>query len=88
MILIYNFHTLFFIESFNNFYGLKKNNVLFSSNIRLNIDKIPSIVVDTHVTRISNLLKFVNIVDAVKIEKKLSLIVEKNKLLHLKYQKT
>ena len=52
--------------------GRKTANVVLGT-----IYKIPSLVVDTHVTRISNLLKFVNTVDAVKIEKKLSLIVNK-----------
>ena len=37
--------------------------------------KIPSVVVDTHVTRISNLLKFVKTKDAVKIEHHLMKII-------------
>ena len=37
---------------------------------------IPSIVVDTHVTRLTNLLKFCKTRDAVKIEKKLNKIVD------------
>ena len=53
--------------------GRKTANVVLGT-----VYKIPSLVVDTHVTRISNLLKFVNIVDAVKIEKQLSLIVNKS----------
>ena len=41
-------------------------------------DPSPSLVVDTHVTRISNLLKFVRTKDAVKIEKELcQIVVEK-----------
>ena len=38
---------------------------------------IPSIVVDTHVTRLINLLKFCKTRDAVKIEKKLNEIIDK-----------
>ena len=38
---------------------------------------VPSIVVDTHVTRITNLLKFVKNQNAVKIEKELTKIIEK-----------
>ena len=38
--------------------------------------EIPSLVVDTHVTRISNLLHFVKVRDAVKIEKILMEITE------------
>ena len=52
--------------------GRKTANVVLG-----NVYDIPSLVVDTHVTRISNLLKFVNNKDAVKIEKKLCQIVEK-----------
>ena len=43
-----------------------------------NVYGIPSLVVDTHVTRISNLLKFVNTKDAVKIEKELCKIIDKD----------
>ena len=52
--------------------GRKTANVVLG-----NVFDIPSLVVDTHVTRISNLLKFVNNKDAVKIEHKLCQIVEK-----------
>ena len=44
--------------------GRKTANVVLG-----NVYNIPSLVVDTHVTRISNLLKFVKTKDAVKIEK-------------------
>ena len=43
-----------------------------------NIQGIPSIVVDTHVTRITNLLKFVKTKNAVKIESELSKLINKN----------
>ena len=43
-----------------------------------NIHGIPSIVVDTHVTRITNLLHFVDNQNAVKIEKELAKILDKN----------
>ena len=52
--------------------GRKTANVVLG-----NVFKIPSLVVDTHVTRITNLLKFVRFKDAVKIEKELCKIVEK-----------
>ena len=52
--------------------GRKTANVVLG-----NIYKIPSLVVDTHVTRISNLLKFVKTKNAVKIEKLLCKIVER-----------
>ena len=39
---------------------------------------LPSLVVDTHVTRISNLLRFVKTKNAVKIEKELCQIVNKS----------
>ena len=52
--------------------GRKTANVVLG-----NIVGIPSLVVDTHVTRISNLLKFVTIKDAVKIERELCKIVVK-----------
>ena len=51
--------------------GRKTANVVLG-----NIHGIPSIVVDTHVTRISNLLKFVKTKNAVRIEKELCKIVE------------
>jgi len=53
--------------------GRKTANVVLG-----NVYDIPSLVVDTHVTRISNLLKFVKIKDAVKIEMQLCKIVDKN----------
>tara|TARA_B100000029_G_scaffold478620_1_gene524900 strand:+ start:2147 stop:2791 length:645 start_codon:yes stop_codon:yes gene_type:complete len=53
--------------------GRKTANVVLG-----NYFNIPSLVVDTHVTRISNLLKFVKTRNAVVIESKLSKIVEKN----------
>ena len=53
--------------------GRKTANVVLG-----NVFNIPSLVVDTHVTRISNLLKFVNNKDAVKIEKDLMKIVNKD----------
>ena len=51
--------------------GRKTANVVLG-----NVNGIPSLVVDTHVTRISNLLKFVKTKDAVKIERELCKIVE------------
>ena len=53
--------------------GRKTANVVLG-----NVFGEPSLVVDTHVTRIANLLQFVKIKDAVKIEKELTKIVEKN----------
>ena len=50
--------------------GRKTANVVLG-----NIFNIPALVVDTHVTRISNLLKFVNTKNAVLIEKQLCKIV-------------
>ena len=52
--------------------GRKTANVVLG-----NINGIPSLVVDTHVTRITNLLKFVNTNNAVKIEKNLEKITNK-----------
>ena len=52
--------------------GRKTANVVLG-----NINGIPSLVVDTHVTRITNLLKFVNTNNAVKIEKNLEKITKK-----------
>ena len=52
--------------------GRKTANVVLG-----NVYDIPSIVVDTHVTRITNLLKFVKNKNAVKIEKELTKIIEK-----------
>ena len=52
--------------------GRKTANVVLG-----NINGIPSLVVDTHVTRITNLLKFVNTKNAVKIEKNLEKITKK-----------
>jgi len=52
--------------------GRKTANVVMG-----NVFEVPSLVVDTHVTRISNLLGFVKIKDAVKIETALTKIVEK-----------
>ena len=52
--------------------GRKTANVVMG-----NVFNVPSLVVDTHVTRISNLLGFVRTKDAVKIEKALIKIVEK-----------
>ena len=52
--------------------GRKTANVVLG-----NVYGIPSIVVDTHVTRITNLLKFVRNQNAVKIEKELTKIIEK-----------
>ncbi len=53
--------------------GRKTANVVLG-----NVYGIPSIVVDTHVTRISNLLKFVKAENAVKIEKELAKLINKN----------
>jgi endonuclease-3 len=53
--------------------GRKTANVVLG-----NIHGIPSLVVDTHVTRISNLLKFVKSKNAVLIEKKLMKVVQQN----------
>jgi len=53
--------------------GRKTANVVLG-----NIQGIPSIVVDTHVTRITNLLKFVKTKNAVKIETELSKIINRN----------
>ena len=53
--------------------GRKTANVVLG-----NIHGIPSIVVDTHVTRITNLLHFVKNQNAVKIEKELAEILDKN----------
>ena len=53
--------------------GRKTANVVLG-----NVYKIPSVVVDTHVTRISNLLKFTKTKDAVKIERKLMTIINQN----------
>ena len=53
--------------------GRKTANVVLG-----NIHGIPSIVVDTHVTRITNLLQFVKNKNAVKIEKELAKILNKN----------
>ena len=52
--------------------GRKTANVVLG-----NIYNIPSVVVDTHVTRITNLLKFVKTRDAVKIEEKLMQIINR-----------
>ena len=52
--------------------GRKTANVVMG-----NVFDVPSLVVDTHVTRITNLLGFVKTKDAVKIEKVLVKIVEK-----------
>ena len=53
--------------------GRKTANVVLG-----NIHGIPSIVVDTHVTRITNLLQFVKNKNAVKIEKELAKILNKS----------
>ena len=50
--------------------GRKTANVVLG-----NVYEIPSLVVDTHVTRISNLLHFVKVRDAVKIEKILVVLI-------------
>jgi len=52
--------------------GRKTANVVLG-----NVFNIPSLVVDTHVTRITNLLKFVNTKNAVVIEQNLCNIIEK-----------
>ena len=52
--------------------GRKTANVVLG-----NVYNIPSLVVDTHVTRLSNLLEFVQGRDAVKIEKELMKFVDK-----------
>lgn len=52
--------------------GRKTANVVMG-----NVNGIPSLVVDTHVTRISNLLKFVNTSNAEKIERELAKIIHK-----------
>ena len=52
--------------------GRKTANVVIG-----NVFKTPALVVDTHVTRISNLLKLVKTKNAVLIEKKLCKIVDK-----------
>jgi len=39
--LLFFYFSISYLDIFNNFYDLKKNNVLFSNNIRLNIDEIP-----------------------------------------------
>ena len=52
--------------------GRKTANVVLG-----NVFNIPSLVVDTHVTRLANLLKFVKTKDAVKIEYELINIVDK-----------
>ena len=51
--------------------GRKTANVVLG-----NVFEVPSLVVDTHVTRITNLLKFVKSKNAVIIEKELNKIVE------------
>jgi len=53
--------------------GRKTANVVLG-----NVHGIPSIVVDTHVTRITNLLQFVKYQNAVKIEKELAKILNKS----------
>lgn len=53
--------------------GRKTANVVLG-----NAFNIPGMVVDTHVTRITNLLKFVNTKNAVKIEKELEKVVPQN----------
>ena len=53
--------------------GRKTANVVLG-----NVYNIPSVVVDTHVTRITNMLNFVNTKDAVKIERKLMKIINQN----------
>ena len=53
--------------------GRKTANVVLG-----NVYGIPSIVVDTHVTRITNLLKFVKNKNAVKIETELTKIINKD----------
>ena len=41
ILLLFFYFSISYLDIFNNFYGLKKNNVFFSNNIRLNIDEIP-----------------------------------------------
>ena len=53
--------------------GRKTANVVLG-----NVYNIPSVVVDTHVIRITNLLKILNTRDAVRIEKKLMKIININ----------
>ena len=53
--------------------GRKTANVVLG-----NVYSVPSLVVDTHVTRITNLLKFVKSKNAVIIEKELMKVVDKN----------
>ena len=53
--------------------GRKTANVVLG-----NVHGIPSVVVDTHVTRITNLLQFVKTKNAVKIEKELAEILDKS----------
>ena len=53
--------------------GRKTANVVLG-----NVYNIPSVVVDTHVTRITNLLKLVKTRDAIKIEQKLMKIINRN----------
>ena len=53
--------------------GRKTANVVLG-----NVYNIPSVVVDTHVTRITNMLNYVNTKDAVKIERKLMKIINQN----------
>ena len=53
--------------------GRKTANVVLG-----NVNGIPSLVVDTHVTRISNLLKFVKTRNAEKIERELAKIIHKD----------
>ncbi len=53
--------------------GRKTANVILG-----NVYNIPSVVVDTHVTRITNLLKFVKTQNAVKIERQLMKIINQN----------
>ena len=55
--------------------GRKTANVVLG-----NVFEVPSLVVDTHVTRITNLLKFVKSKNAVIIEKELNKIVESRDL--------
>ncbi len=54
--------------------GRKTTNVVLS-----NLYNIPTIAVDTHVIRVSNRLKLVNTDDVVKIEKKLTKTIPKDK---------
>ena len=41
ILLLFFYFSISYLDIFNNFYGLKKNNVFFSNNIRLNIGEIP-----------------------------------------------